>query len=444
MTTPAPTDPAPPRTPDGAGGFPADLGAVAVGAAAGLVGTGFREGARRGYALFGSLVAAADARGVPGWIAGLCGGALLVACAAFLTRRFAGESAGSGIQEIEGMLSGERPPLRWRRLLPVKFAGGLLSISAGLLLGREGPTIHMGGALGAAWAERTRAGRDRMRLLVGAGSAAGLAVAFGAPFAGILFALEELRREFPPTRAAIRAVTLGSATATLVGIAVAGPGRILPVPVAAAPGLAEIGLTIPFAAAVGLAGLLFNAALLRTLDAAAALVRRAGWLPLALAVGSGIGALVGLVPDATGGGEDLSQRLIASPGAATLGFLAVLFVARFALFDASYATGVPGGIFAPQLALGAIAGLLAAGLLSRLAPGLALSPTHWALAGMAALLAATVRAPLTGLALVVEMTGSYPLLLMGLVASIVADLTARALGGRPIYDAILEKQVRER
>jgi CIC family chloride channel protein len=415
--------------------------AVLVGAVVGGVGTAFREAAMRGYALFSACLGAADDRGVPGWIPGALTGAAFVGLAAFLTHRFAPESAGSGIQEIEGMLSGVRPQLRWRRILPVKFIGGLLGISAGLLLGREGPTIHMGGGIGAAVAERTRAGRDRKRLLVGAGSAAGLAVAFGAPLAGILFALEELRREFPPTRSAIRAVALAAITAVLVGVALAGPGRILPVPPTGAPGLAELLLVLPFAAAVGVVGVAFNAALIFALDAGAAIARRAGWLALALVAGGGIGALVWIFHDATGGGEDMSQKLLTSRSAAAA--LVVLCVARFILFNVSYATGIPGGIFAPQLALGTILGLLFAAGAARLAPGLALTPTHWALCGMAALLAATVRAPLTGLALVVEMTGCYPVLLMALAASMAADLTAKALHATPVYDLILERQLRE-
>jgi CIC family chloride channel protein len=124
----------------------------------------------------------------------------------------------------------------------------------------------------------------------------------------------------------------------------------------------------------------------------------------------------------------------------------VLLVARFVLFDASYSTGVPGGIFAPQLALGACIGLLAPVAGAKLAPAYGFSATLWAIAGMAALLASTVRAPLTGLALVIEMTGCFPAGLMALLAAVTADVTARTLGGRPIYEQILELQlaVRER
>ncbi|HTR02549.1 MAG TPA: H(+)/Cl(-) exchange transporter ClcA [Thermoanaerobaculia bacterium] len=416
-----------------------DLAAVLVGAAVGLVGTVFREAARRGYELFGELLGAADARGVPGWIPGVLGGALLVVVSVFLTRRFAREAAGSGIQEVEGILAGKIPELRWRRVLPVKFAGGLLALTSGLLLGREGPTIHMGAGIAQAVGDRVRAPRERRHLLVGAGAAAGLAVAFRAPLAGILFALEELRREFPPTRESIRAVALATVTAVLVGIALAGSAPLLPVAVARDPTALELALVVPFGMVVAVAGLAFNAALLASLDVSRKVERRAGWLPLALVVGGGIGALVWIAPPWTGGGEELTQRLVAAPP--TAAFLVLLLLGRFLLFDASYATGVPGGIFAPQIALGACAGLLAVVAGAKLAPTHPFSIVLWSIAGMAAMLASTVRAPLTGLALVIEMTGCLPAGLMALLAAVSADVTARVLGGRPIYDSVLERQL---
>jgi chloride channel protein, CIC family len=415
-----------------------DLSTVLLGVLVGLVGTAFREAARRGYELFGEVLGTADTRGIPGWAAGALGGAIFVGVSAALTRRIARESAGSGIQEVEGILAGTLPPIRWRRVLPVKFFGGLLALSAGLLLGREGPTIHMGAAIAAGVAERSRAPRERLRLLLGAGAAAGLAVAFRAPLAGILFAVEELRREFPPTRQSIRAVSLATITAVLVGIALAGPSPLLPVPSTRNPSALEIGLVVPFAMLVAVVGLAFNAALVATVGWSRSVARRGFALPLALAVGAGIGALAWIAPPFTGGGEDLAERLVGAAPAA--GLLAVLLVGRFALFDASYATGVPGGIFAPQLALGACAGLLAVVAGAKLAPTQGFSIVLWSIAGMAALLAATVRAPLTGFALVIEMTGCLPAGLMALLASFTADLTARALGGRPIYESLLERR----
>jgi CIC family chloride channel protein len=299
----------------------------------------------------------------------------------------------------------------------------------------------MGAGIASAVAEHSRASRERLHLLLGAGAAAGLAVAFRAPLAGILFALEELRREFPPTRQAIRAVALATITAVLVGIVIAGSAPLLPVAATRNPTALELGLVVPFAMLVAVLGLAFNSALRATTEASRSIVRRGGAIPIALVVGAGIGALAWMAPPFVGGGEDLAHRLVAAPPAA--GLIVVLLVGRFVLFDASYSTGVPGGIFAPQLALGACAGLLAVVVGAKLAPTQPFSMVLWAIAGMAALLASTVRAPLTGVALVIEITGCLPAGLMALLAAVTADVTARVLGGCPIYESILKREVAE-
>ena len=117
---------------------------------------------------------------------------VLGAIAIYLTKRFAPEAGGSGIPEIEGAMLGLRP-VRWQRVLPVKFFGGLLSLSSGMVLGREGPSIQIGGNLGMMVAQLLRLKPDDCKTLLAAGGAAGLASAFNAPLAGILFVLEELR-----------------------------------------------------------------------------------------------------------------------------------------------------------------------------------------------------------------------------------------------------------
>lgn len=414
--------------------------AAIVGALAGMIGSAFRYGIDNGYAAWAAFLGGAAAVPAAAWLFGGVGGAVMVVAAVFITRRFAPEAVGSGIQEIEGTLKGVRPPLRWRRILPVKFAGGLLAMSAGLVLGREGPTMQMGGALGAALGGSQSGASDYERQsLVAAGAGAGLTAAFNAPLGGILFTIEELRDKFTVNVAAATSVMVASVSAYGVAIALLGTVTVLPVGDYGAATWRELALTIPFAVAVGGCGAVFNSTLVRTLDGVGWLVQRIGWLPIAAGVGAGVGVLMTAVPDATGGGEFLATALLAQPAAVT--WLGALLIARMVVFNLSYAAGTPGGIFAPQLAFGTLLGLLFAGLLEGVAPSLIDEPGRFALAGMAALLAATVRAPLTALALVAELTGNFQLLPMLLLAAAVAALTADWLGSPPIYDRLLERML---
>lgn len=409
-----------------------------AGAAAGLAAAGFHRildmlAERRAVA--GAL---AGSIGLPGWLVTVGLAIALVGLAVWLVRRFAPEAAGSGIQEIEGTLQGRRV-LRWQRLLPIKFASGAAGIASGLVLGREGPLIHMGGAIGQMVGDLVRFHPHFRRILIASGAGAGLAAAFNAPLAGILFVTEEMRNEFRYTFLSFQSVVLACVSATIVNDLWLGEGLSLPIQSFAAPPLAELPLYAVLGVLIGGYGVLFNGALLRGLDGAAALMRRNAWATVA-AAGTLIGLAVWFMPETAGGGERLIETLLADPR--TLGGVALLLLLRTVATVGSYAVGTPGGIFAPMLALGTLSGMAFAKLVA-LVPFLSVEePGAFTVAAMGALFAATVRAPVTGVILVLELTANYNMALAIIITCLTATFAAEALGGKPVYRLLLQRTLR--
>jgi H+/Cl- antiporter ClcA len=409
------------------------LAAALVGGLAGLIGAAFHAVLNRADQSRGALRTALEAAPIPGWLVLMVLGALVLVTALWMVRRFAPETAGSGIQEVEAILAGQRT-LRWRRVLSVKFAAGSLAVGSGLVLGREGPTVHMGAALGQMVSERLAPDDRRRRALVAAGAAAGLAAAFNAPLAAIVFVTEELREHFEYSFASIQSVILACCAAVVVSGWILGQGPDLPVPNLDMAPLAALPLFVLLGLLIGALGVVFNGLLLESVRSFRALRPQQAYLAAVL-VGMVLGALLWLAPDTVGGGEALVESL---PGAqpALLVLLGLLAV-RLLTTVGSYGIGLPGGIFAPLLALGTIAGAAFSELPATLAPSLALEPGIFAVAAMGALFAATVRAPLTGIILVIELTGAQVLALPIILTCLTATFTAEAMGGRPIYSLLL-------
>ena len=301
--------------------------------------------------------------------------------------------------------------------------------------------MQMGGAAALGIARRAGCNDGESMALLAAGAGAGIAAAFNAPIAGVLFVVEELRREAPYNFQGYHAVLIACVAATLVTEVVAGVGPELRLPMTA-PQLAHYPvLRRPRHAAGCRSACLFN----RTRADGAEPVRRlvaAGRLdPRHRPVARACTALLFVPPAATGGGEQLVSRWwpLHLPLGSLLGLLAVRLVATLA----SYAAGAPGGIFAPILGLATVAGLAFAEAIAQLsAPTLALEPAAFAAAAMAALFTASVRAPLVGVVLVAELTDAYPALLAITLCTAMASLTAAALGGRPLYVMLLERTLR--
>jgi len=408
--------------------------ALLVGLLAGLLGVLFRRTLDMGDDARGALIAWAHRLGAWGVLVPIGIGALGAGTAVWLVRRFAREASGSGIPHVKAVLH-LLVPLRWKRLLPVKFASGVVGIGSGLALGREGPTVQMGAAVGQAVSRFLRCTPRERQTLIAAGAGAGLAAAFNAPLAGVLFVLEELRRDF--AAGTLTAAFVASVTADVVTRLALGQMPVFRTAPPAVPPLAALPLFALLGVTAGVVGVLFNRCLLGTLR----LFDRARERPFLL--GMGVGALVGLagwfVPGALGGGQPLVQRTLA--GELTVGALVPLLLLRFALTMGSYGSGAAGGIFAPLLVIGAQTGLLVGLVAHHALPVIAGEPNAFAVVGMAALFAAIVRAPITGIVLIVEMTASYALMLPLLLTCFLAYLVADTLRVEPIYEALLERDL---
>lgn len=363
---------------------------------------------------------------------------IFVFIAWFLVQGFAPEASGSGVQEIEGVLVKMRP-IFWRRLIPVKFIAGVLAISSKLVLGREGPTIQMGGNLGDMFGELFRFSHERRNTLIVAGAAAGLATAFNAPLAGVLFVMEELRNVFKFNFTNFKTVAIACVMATITLHLIIGSQAAIQMDIFELPSLKSLVLFFIFGIFVGFVGLFFNKMLMRTLLITDKLPIK-GRIFYVLCIGAVVGFLAYSQPDVVGGGYHIIHRaLTLSPSLSVLTFV---LIARFLSTMLCYSTSVPGGIFAPMLALGAVLGSASYYVLQNLMPDSTIHPGMFAVAGMGALFSAAVRAPITGIVLVVEMTQNYSLILPLMVSCLTSTTVMQLAGNEPIYTQLLRRTLR--
>ena len=415
------------------------LMAAVVGTLAGLVGVAFEKSVNWVQNVrIGALVEVADHWFLV-WPLAFILSALLAMVGYFLVRRFAPEAGGSGIPEIEGALE-ELRPVRWWRVLPVKFIGGMGTLGAGMVLGREGPMVQLGGNLGRMVVDvfRMRSPEARHTLLA-TGAAAGLSAAFNAPLAGILFIIEEMRPQFRYNLISIKAVFTGVIMATIVFRIFNGDKAVIEVGKLSNAPVNTLWLYLILGMIFGCVGPLFNTLVLRTQDMFQRIhggnIKK--WVLIGGLIGGSCGVLGLIQPAASGGGFNLIP--IAAAGNFSVGLLLFIFIARVITTLLCFSSGAPGGIFAPMLALGTLLGTAFGMAATPLFPAYHLDAGTFAIAGMGALLAASVRAPLTGIVLVLEMTHNYQLILPMIITCLGATLLAQFLGGKPLYSTILQR-----
>lgn len=336
--------------------------ALLVGLMTGVLAVAFRLSLEQGEELRSQLIEWSRETDGFGLFLLCVGSGSLVGIALWLVNGFCPEAAGSGIPHLRLMLR-ERGQLDWRRVIPVKFVSGVLGITGGLCLGREGPTIQMGASLGAMWGNSLLGkGTDRRTLLV-TGASAGLAAAFNAPMAGILFSIEELHINLPES--AFFAAMISCISADLLARGILGQTPVLHATLTQIPPLESLPFFVVLGLLNGCLGWGFNHSLVWTSKRLA--FRSTRWNVAKVLVAAGILAVVGWIyPALLGGGLVLSNEALNGQG--TVAWLATMLVLRFMLSIGSYSIGTAGGIFAPLLVMGGLLGLLTGEISQRIFP----------------------------------------------------------------------------
>jgi len=378
---------------------------------------------------------------IPLWVIAIPISSAMAGLAFYITHRFAPEAGGSGIPEIEGAMEGMRP-VNWKRVIPVKFFGGLLALGSGMVLGREGPSVQLGANIGRMVSDIFKVNKVDGQALLAAGAAGGLAAAFNAPLAGIMFVIEEMRSQFNYNLTSTKSVFVSAVMATFVMRWITDQDAVVTVTQYSHPDLVSLWLYLVLGFCFGVIGILFNKMIIATLDMYLSIHKGQRWrfVGIGLFLGAVFGALSIVTPDITFSGMELIPDIEA--GHYLMGGLTVLFLFRILTTLLSFGSGAPGGVFAPTLALGTLFGMLFGLAAQQIFPEIVSDAGTFAIAGMGGLFAATVRAPITGILLVIEMTSNYEMILPLIVTCLGATMVAQTLGGRPIYTQLLERTMK--
>ena len=339
---------------------------------------------------------------------------------------FAREAKGHGVPEVMEAVALKGGVIR-KRVVFVKILASAISISTGGSVGREGPIVQIGSAIGSALGQMLKVSQDRMRTLVGCGAAAGIAATFNAPIAGAMFALEVILGEFG--LATFSPIVISSVVSTAVSRAFLGDIPAFIVPTYELVSVWEFPLYLVLGIFCAVVGVIFTKVLYRVEDLfddfkfpeylkaiVGGVILGAGGLFFPQVLGVGYGAIdLALM-------QELAWWL----------FL-VLVVVKILATSITIGSGGSGGIFAPSLFMGVMAGGFFGAVVHHLFPTLTASPGAYSIVGMGAVVSATTHGPLAAILILFEMTGNYKIILPLMLSCIVATIFAGQLMKESIY-----------
>jgi chloride channel protein, CIC family len=350
---------------------------------------------------------------------------------AFLVIHFFPATRGSGVNQTKAALYIYNGHIPFRTAIG-KFITAALAIGSGHSLGPEDPSLQIGACLASVLGRKMRLSRDRMRLIAPVGAAAGLAAAFNAPISAVLFVIEEVIGRW--TAGILGSVVLSAVSSVVVMRWFLGSESLFRIPAVELKRPSELLAYAILGVAGGLASVAFSSGITTLRPWCKSLPRWTQYFQPAVA-----GLLIGVIailgfPQVMGAGYEYMDQ--AMHGQFTWQFLAMLAVLKIIATLLSFTSGTPGGMFAPTLFIGAMLGAAVGGAQHALLPHLTGSPGTYALVGMGVLFAGFLRAPMTSVFMVLEVSGNYSIIVPVIVANTFAYVIARGLQPIAIFDLL--------
>lgn len=359
---------------------------------------------------------------------------ILAAIGVFVSmiNKFEPMASGSGIPQVNGEIKGNFNP-NWYKIILCKFVGGTASVFSGLSLGREGPSVQLGGMAAKGVARLTKADKTTELRMISCGAGAGMAAAFNAPLTGIMFVLEEIHKTFDKNILCMGIVA--SITADFISKLFFGQSTTFNYDTVNFP-LKYYGLLVLIGIILGLSGAGYNVIMLKAQELYKGIKKVPNYIKLPVVfVFSGVVGLT--LPQVLCGGHTMSEMLLHDKP--SISYMIVLLVCKFLFGAISFACGAPGGTLYPLCVLGAYLGAIYGAVSINLFD---LGPQFYeefVVIGMAGFFSSIVRSPITGIVLVYELTGNMNNILPLATVSLISYAVANLMGVEPIYEALLEK-----
>lgn len=401
--------------------------AIVLGAGTGLAVVAFRLAIDRSR---GWLLGPGPAPGLPRVVLAPALAGLLVGILAMLVFP---RVRGSGVNQTKGALYVYDGYISFRTVIG-KFVLSALAIGSGQSLGPEDPSLQIGAGLASLLGRKLRLSREKLRLIAPVGAAAGLAAAFNAPITAVLFVIEEVIGRW--SAGTLGAVVLAAVSSVVVERSLLGDAPLFQVPSYAMRRPAEMLAYAALGVAGGIAGVVFQKLIGFLRPRLKKLPRWTQYLQPALA-----GLLIGIIgirlPQVMGAGYDSVD--LAMRGQFAWQLLGILAGMKILSTTLSFSSGTPGGLFAPTLFVGAMLGGCVGGVERLLLPHLIAPVGAYALVGIGTLFASFLRAPMTSVFMVLEVSGDYSIVLPVMVCNTISYLISRAFQRTPIFDLLSQQ-----